>query len=130
MGGLPGLRILIIDDLASNIEILKLFLGKIVPEAEIDTAQGGYEAIGMYKTRRYDLVLLDLKMPGLDGFRVLKRLEDIDPLPPVYAVTAEVYEATRREVEVSSFSGLLEKPFNPEGLKKVIKEAIDAKNHR
>jgi len=124
------LRILIVDDLASNIEILRLFLGKIAPEAEIDTAQGGYEAIGMYKTRRYDLIFLDLKMPGLDGFQVLKRFEDIAPLPPVYAVTAEVYEATRREIKSSSFHGLLEKPFNPEGLKKVVKEAMHAKNHR
>jgi len=124
------LRILIVDDLVSNIEILRLFLSKIAPDAEIDTAQGGYEAIGMYKTRRYDLILLDLKMPGLDGFQVLKRLEELAPLPPAYAVTAEVYEATRREVEASSFLGLLEKPFNPEGIKKVIKEAMDAKHHR
>jgi CheY-like chemotaxis protein len=125
-----GLRILIVDDLASNIEILQLFLGKIAPDARIDTAQGGYEAIGMFKTRRYDLVLMDLKMPGLDGFQVLKRFEDIGPLPPVYAVSAEVYEATRQQIEDSRFSGLLEKPFNPEKLNNVVKEAIHAKHHR
>jgi CheY-like chemotaxis protein len=124
-----SLRILIVDDLASNIEILKLFLSKIAPDAEIDTAQGGYEAIGMFKTRRYDLILMDLKMPGLDGFQVLKRFEDIGPLPPAYAVTAEVYEATRREIETSRFNGLLEKPFNPEKLNHVVKEAIHAKHH-
>jgi CheY-like chemotaxis protein len=128
--GKEALRILIVDDLASNIEILKLFLGKITPESEIDTALGGYEAIGMYKTRRYDLILLDLKMPGLDGFQLLRRLEAIAPLPPAYAVTAEVYETTHREIESSRFNGLLEKPFNPEKLDKVVKEAMDAKNHR
>jgi len=83
----------------------------------------------MFKTRRYDLILMDLKMPGLDGFQVLKRFEDIAPLPPAYAVTAEVYEATRQEVESSRFSGLLEKPFNPEKLTQVVKEAMHAKHH-
>jgi CheY-like chemotaxis protein len=128
-GEMESLRILIVDDLASNIEILKLFLEKIAPDAEIDSAQGGYEAIGMFKTRRYDLILMDLKMPGLDGFQVLKRFEDIGSLPPAYAVTAEVYEATRREIEASRFRGLLEKPFNPEKLNQVVKEAIHAKHH-
>jgi CheY-like chemotaxis protein len=124
-----GLRVLIVDDLSSNIEILRLFLGKIAPDAEIDTAQGGYEAIGMYKTRRYDLILMDLKMPGLDGFQVLKRFEEIAPLPPAYAVTAEVYESTRQEVEHSGFRGLLEKPFNPEKLGEAVKEARHVKHH-
>jgi CheY-like chemotaxis protein len=73
---------------------------------------------------------MDLKMPGLDGFQVLKRFEDIGPLPPVYAVSAEVYEATRQQIEDSRFSGLLEKPFNPEKLNNVVKEAIHAKHHR
>jgi CheY-like chemotaxis protein len=126
---LDGLRVLIVDDLSSNIEILRLFLGKIAPDAEIDAAQGGYEAIGMYKTRRYDLILMDLKMPGLDGFQVLKRFEDLAPLPPAYAVTAEVYETTRQEVERSGFRGLLEKPFNPEKLGEAVKEARHAKHH-
>jgi len=124
-----GLRVLVVDDLISNIEILRLFLSKIAPDAEIDAAQGGYEAIGMYKTRRYDLILMDLRMPGLDGFQVLKRFEDIAPLPPAYAVTAEVYESTRKEVERSGFRGLLEKPFNPEKLSEAVKEARHVKYH-
>jgi two-component system sensor histidine kinase BarA len=122
------LRILIVDDLLSNINILKLFLGKIAPEAEVDSAQGGYEAIGMYRNRRYDLIFMDLKMPGLNGFKVLERFKTIAPLPPCYAITAEVYESTRQEVEASGFRDLLEKPYNAERIKKAVEEALDAKN--
>jgi CheY-like chemotaxis protein/anti-sigma regulatory factor (Ser/Thr protein kinase) len=123
------LRILIVDDLVSNIDILKLFLSKIAPDAEIDSAQGGYEAIGMYRNRRYDLIFMDLKMPGLDGFQVLEHFKKIAPLPLCYAITAEVYESTRKEVEVSGFRALLEKPYNAEQLKVAVKEALNEKNH-
>jgi CheY-like chemotaxis protein len=117
------LRILAVDDLASNLEILKLFIGRFVPDATVDTALGGYEAIGMYKTARYDLLLLDLKMPGLNGYDLLEKLRDIAEPARVYALTGDIYDETYQRVSETGFDGLLEKPIRPDRLQEVLKEA-------
>ncbi len=121
-----SLRILVVDDLASNLEILRLFIHQKYPDAVVDAALGGYEAIGMYKTQQYDLLLLDLKMPGLSGYELLERLQEIAALPKAYAITGDIYSDTYEKVEASAFNGLLEKPVNPDKLYEVMKEVADA----
>jgi signal transduction histidine kinase/CheY-like chemotaxis protein len=118
------LRVLAVDDIETNLEVLKLFIGNAYPEVRLDLAAGGYEAVGMYKTAAYDLVLLDLKMPGLNGFEVLKKLQTVRTLPAVYALTADVYKETYDKVMQAGFDGLLEKPLQPERLFDVIEKTM------
>ncbi|AKF24264.1 hypothetical protein YH65_01780 [Sulfurovum lithotrophicum] len=124
------LHILAIDDMETNLEILKMFITKKYPFANIDLATDGYEALGMYKSRAYDLVFIDLKMPGLNGFEVLKRLKTIhDHVPPTYALTADIYKSTYGKVAQAGFTGLLEKPLQLDILFEMIERVIDEKDN-
>jgi len=121
------IRILAVDDIETNLEILKLFIKNKYPHAALDLAMGGYEAIGMYKTQTYDIILMDLKMPGLNGFGVLEKLKAIKVPPPVYALTADVYKDTYDRVMNSGFAGLLEKPLQLDLMFEVIEKAVNEK---
>ncbi|RRS30896.1 MAG: hypothetical protein P794_05175 [Epsilonproteobacteria bacterium (ex Lamellibrachia satsuma)] len=126
-----NLHILAVDDMETNLEILKMFIAKKYPFTTIDLASGGYEAIGMYKSKTYDIVFIDLKMPGLNGFEVLKKLKTIHGhLPPTYALTADIYKSTYDEVAQAGFSGLLEKPLQLDILFETIERVIDEKNNQ
>ena len=122
--------ILSVDDIETNLELLKSFILKQYPNAVIDLAHGGYEAIGMTKVRKYDIIFIDLKMPGLNGFELLDKLYKTIDMPTTYALSADVYKSTYKKVEKSKFQGLLEKPFNIELIYDVIEKVINEKNSK
>ena len=124
-----AIRILAVDDIATNLEVLKLFVKLIFPNAVLDMAFGGYEAIGMYKSVEYDIILLDLKMPGLNGYEVIEAFEKIKPIPPTFALTADVYKKTYEKISQSGFIGLLEKPIQPNTLEEMITKALHDNTH-
>jgi len=121
------LNILAVDDIETNLEILKLFITNKYPHVSLDLATGGYEAIGMYKTQNYDMILMDLKMPGLSGFQTFEKLKDIKNPPASYALTADVYKSTYDQVIEAGFIDLLEKPLQLDILFATIEKAIDEK---
>ncbi|BAF72781.1 hybrid sensor histidine kinase/response regulator [Sulfurovum sp. NBC37-1] len=122
------LSVLVVDDTETNLDIFQLFIQKEYPDAIIDLAGGGYEAIGMCKIKTYDVIFLDLKMPGMDGFEVIKKLKILNgPLPIIYAFTADVYKSTYEKVEEAGFAGILEKPLNPEILYEILTRIEHAK---
>jgi len=121
------LRILAVDDIETNLEILKLFITNKYPHITLDLATGGYEAIGMYKTQTYDMIFIDLKMPGLSGFQTLEKLKDIKEPPATYALTADVYKSTYDQVIEADFVDLLEKPLQLDILFGTIEKALNEK---
>jgi len=114
------ISILAVDDTETNLDILKLFISKQFPHITLDLASGGYEAIGMFKIKKYDMVMLDLKMPGLNGFEVFDKLKKIGKLPPVYAFSADIYKSNIDKIEEVGFAGLIEKPLQPQKLYSII----------
>jgi CheY-like chemotaxis protein len=103
-------RILVVDD----DEFVRLMVGHILAAGgyEVDMAREGAEAIERIEKSRPDLVILDLVMPGLDGWAVLDHLHRSEAAPPVVVVTGhgdlEVFARTAREGVV----GYLSKPFS------------------
>jgi len=124
-----NVSLLVIDDTEMNLDIFKLFVSKRFPNITIDLAGGGYEGIGMFKIKKYDLVFLDLKMPGLNGFDVLTKLKKLGDLPPVYAFSADIYKSNLEKIEEYGFVGMVEKPLQPDKLFKIIEGVIDAKDY-
>ncbi len=125
-----NISILAIDDTETNLDILRLFISKKYPNVTLDMASGGYEGIGMFKIKRYDLVMLDLKMPGLDGFEVLDKLKELGiPLPPVYAFSADIYKSNIEKVEEHGFAGMIEKPLQPQKIYKIIERIMNESNN-
>jgi CheY-like chemotaxis protein len=109
-------RILVAEDNAVNRELLRELLearGYTVFEA-----CDGQEALQMIEQAQPDLLLLDIGMPVLDGFVVIRKVREnprLAPLP-VVAVTAYAMRGDREKILSSGFDGYLSKPLNPSSL--------------
>jgi CheY-like chemotaxis protein len=110
------IRILVAEDNAVNRELLRELL-----EARgysVSEACDGQEALRMIEQAQPELLLLDIGMPVLDGFAVIRRIREnprLAPLP-VVAVTAYAMRGDREKILNSGFDGYLSKPLNPSSL--------------
>jgi len=114
---LGGLRILVADDSETNRFVASEILG--AAGAEIVMAQDGAEAVARVRESRFDLVLMDLQMPGLDGYQALEQIRrEAGPsqAPPVAALTAWATQEERLRVEAAGMVDMILKPFRPEAL--------------
>ncbi|WP_371132544.1 response regulator [Polaromonas sp.] len=82
--------ILVVDDQAANVQLLEQFLSN-TGYTRVRSTMDPLEVAGLHAEHRYDLILLDLKMPGMDGFQVMQELKKntSDDYLPVIVLTAE-----------------------------------------
>ncbi|MFZ5374847.1 MAG: ATP-binding protein [Campylobacterota bacterium] len=116
--------ILIVDDIAENRLLLKEFLHEY--GFEIDEAEDGLVALERMRNRHYDLVLMDIRMPNMDGWQAIGtwRAEENPENPiPVVAVTASVMKHDYERI-VQSFDGFLEKPVSKNALLGTIRQFV------
>jgi len=117
-----GKKILVVDDNEINILIAKRILSKW--GLEIDAAINGYEAIDKIMSVHYDLVFMDIKMPGIDGFETTGIIRDIsDPYykeVPIIALTASTLKNDHYRFMECGMNGHVLKPFNPEEIKQLL----------
>jgi len=104
-------RILIVDDSTTNRIYLRDCIDTYFHDTYISEAVNGEESVLMVTAQRYDLVLLDIMMPVMDGCEALKQIKKIDPTVPVVMVTC--YEAKYLETYASGSDGFILKPFSP-----------------
>jgi PAS domain S-box-containing protein len=83
-------RILIVDDQEGNVSLLEQMLGD-AGYASVASTMNPLEVCALHRKHRYDLILLDLQMPGMDGFQVIEALKtnEADPYLPVMVITAQ-----------------------------------------
>lgn len=115
-------RLLWVDD---EIEMLKahiLFLQK--KDYEVMTANNGADAIDLYRSNRFDLILLDENMPGLSGLETLTHLKEIAPTVPVVMVTKNEEEDLMDQAIGSKIADYLIKPVNPSQVLLTLKKNI------
>lgn len=119
-------RILVIDD---DEGIRKLFLLSLEGKGfQIDTAESGEKSIELMQQTKYDLIYLDLKMPGMNGVETLRELRKMNKDVPVYIITAfhEEYFDQLKAVEQDGIDfELLKKPFDSEQLILVTKGILE-----
>jgi two-component system LytT family response regulator len=116
-----ALRILIVDDEAPARERLKRYLATLEGVEVIGEAKDGVQAVEMIEAQSPELVLLDIQMPGLDGFGVVEALAD----PPAIIFVTAYDQYAIRAFEVHALDYLL-KPFSRERLAKAIHRAQEA----
>ncbi|MFH1083800.1 MAG: response regulator, partial [Pseudomonadota bacterium] len=78
-------KILIIDDEKPTLAMFRLFLGAY--GYEVFTAENGEEGLEVFERERPPIVVTDIKMPGMDGFEVLRRIKEIEPSTEVIIIT-------------------------------------------
>lgn len=108
--------ILVVDDIANNRNLVINFLEGY--NLSVDTAQDGKEGIDMVKQMLPDLILMDLKMPVMDGFKAVSILKNDDNFCkiPVIAFTASALKEEKEKILNSGFDGYLRKPFTKKDL--------------
>lgn len=115
---LKGCRILIVEDNKINILLVSRLLK--CWKAQFEVAENGLEAQEMLKKERFDLILLDLQMPVMNGFELMEKLRMGEAGPqidiPVMALTADAYEQTRGKALSLGFNDFITKPIHADGL--------------
>ena len=119
----PVRRILIADDVAENRELLTSFLKPL--GFDVSEAEDGDAALAAVQADAPDLVLLDLVMPGLDGFEVVRRLRAAHgPEPKVVAVSANAFDEARQRALAMGCDSFMTKPVDMEQLLAVLAEQL------
>lgn len=106
-------RILVVDDDEMNLKRTQMILEK---EYTVFLAKSGQEALDKIKTERFDLILLDIAMPMMDGIETFRRMKDSSVESPVIFLTASGYEDDVRSAINLGAVNYLKKPFFPKEL--------------
>lgn len=126
---LQGIRILIADDSILNLEVGTQILEQ--EGAEVHAVQNGQEAVDILlcSPDDYDVVLMDIQMPVLDGLDAFKQLNEAlgDNCPPVIALTAGALTSQRQQINASGMADFVSKPFVVENLVSVIRRQVATK---
>ncbi|HVE70763.1 MAG TPA: response regulator [Thermoanaerobaculia bacterium] len=118
----PLRRVLIVDDDPEVRRILATALR--LKSLQIDEAQDGASAIDMLRSNNYAVVLLDIMMPGVDGFGVLEAI-GTEPDPPVVLVVSGAGKQVLDRVDTSKIHGIVKKPFDPLEIADVVAACAD-----
>ncbi|MDB5159184.1 MAG: luxQ 6, partial [Mucilaginibacter sp.] len=112
MLNLQGMNVLVVDDNKMNLLIASKFLRKW--QANVDEAQNGQIAVDMVNDKTYDLIIMDLQMPVMDGFEATQTIKKTQPKLPIIALTADAMPETYDKALTAGMSDYLTKPFVPE----------------
>lgn len=123
-------RILLVEDYEGNVVLLSYLLDNI--GCPYDVARTGLEALNMWKQRAYDVILMDVQMPEMDGFTAtaqIRRMEQEKSLPrtPIIGMTAHALVGDKEKCIEAGMDSYLPKPIVEIDLKAKIAEYLDAK---
>jgi len=114
-------KLLLVDDSSTARSIVSRVLGDAY---ELAYESNGESALSAIKTNPPDLVILDLLMPGMDGFTVLKELKAMNNTIPVLVLSADIQNSTRERVLSLGAVGIAYKPPRPETFRKAVEDAL------
>ena len=114
-------KILIAEDNDSNFILMTYILKKFYL---FDRAKNGQEAVEMVDKYDYDVVLMDIKMPIMDGLEATKRIKEKHPDLPVIALTANAFDSDRQLAMEAGCDDFLSKPVSSEICVKTIEKFI------
>ena len=109
--------ILVAEDTDSNFDLLEAILGK---DHQLIRAHDGMEAVTMFDEVKPDLILMDIKMPNLDGLEATKIIRELSATVPIIAQSAFAYEQDRKAAEEAGCNDFIAKPIADDKLKAMI----------
>lgn len=123
-------RILVVEDYEGNVVVLSYILNAL--DCNFDVAKTGLEAIQLWKAKHYDLILMDVQMPEMDGMtasRIIRKVEDEQSLvrTPIIGLTAHALVADKQKCIESGMDDYLSKPIVEADLKNAILHILERK---
>lgn len=120
---LTGVRVLIAEDNPVNLSVAKRFMCKW--GIAVHEATNGRDAVEKFRTNEYDVLLIDLEMPEMDGVTAVKEIRKVNSTIPAVAFTAAVYDNMQSDLLHKGFTDFIHKPFRPEDLHAKISFLVD-----
>jgi PAS domain S-box-containing protein len=121
----PSARILVVDDGAENRELVKLVLEE--NGLTVDEAENGQVAVDKAAVTRYDVILMDMSMPVMDGYTATRTLRQKGLKTPIFALTAHAMKGFEKEVLEAGCTGYVTKPIDIDVLLGAIAEKVGGK---
>ena len=130
------MKVMIIEDNAEVVEAVSLCLQIRWPDADISYAYGGLTGVQMVEAQEYDILILDINLPGINGFEVLRRIRSFS-MVPVIILTVRGWEEDQVEGLELGADDYIVKPFRPRELvsrvnsvlRRVNTSALGGENH-
>lgn len=119
----PGKRILIVDDSKINLKVANQILKPY--NFNVKMVESGFETLELMESQTFDLILMDIMMPKMNGVETLRRLKTIDGFDiPVIALTADAIEGTDEKYLNAGFDAYLSKPIDRYELDRVLNKYL------
>ncbi|MEQ9423406.1 MAG: response regulator [Cyclobacteriaceae bacterium] len=119
---LEDLRILLVEDSMINVMVAMKFLTKW--GIKVDHVENGKLAVERLQNHQYDLILMDLQMPIMDGYQAVEEIRKMGIQIPIIALTASAMLDVKQKIMTSGMNGFVMKPFRPEELYQEISSKV------
>jgi signal transduction histidine kinase/CheY-like chemotaxis protein len=119
---LSNVKVLVVEDNKINQMITKKILTKM--NLACDLIDNGEDAVEMVKENNYEIVLMDIHMPGISGLEATKRIRSFDKEQTIFALTAVTLEDKMHEFDEAGFDDIISKPFKQEDFEKKLYSAL------
>ncbi len=117
-----SVKILVVEDTDTNKEVIKLILEKHLFNFKI--VENGQDAIDIMKIEKFDLILMDLHMPVVDGYTASKEIRKFNTEIPIIALTAAAIKGVKEKCVIAGMNSFISKPFDSQNLLKIIYDYI------
>ncbi|TGM48386.1 PAS domain S-box protein [Leptospira biflexa] len=124
---LPKLEILIVDDVKQNVELIQILMES--NGHKVNIARNGLEAFHLFQDNQFDLVLMDIQMPEMDGLEATRQIRSFEiqnnrTQTPIIALSASVFEEDKQQAKLAGMDGFLSKPIDVDELNQEISKWI------
>jgi signal transduction histidine kinase/BarA-like signal transduction histidine kinase len=116
-----GKKVLLVEDNMINVMVSQQILEKV--DLKVEVARNGLSAVNMVKNNHYDIILMDIQMPIMDGYTASKEIRKFNKFIPIFALSASVFMQVKDKMNESGINGFIFKPFDPEDLLDQIENA-------
>ena len=122
---LPKARVLVVDDGPENRELVKLLLSDA--GVAVDEAENGHEGLEKATSGGYDVILMDVQMPEMDGFTAARKMREAGLETPIIALTANAMKGFEQECLAVGYSGYFSKPIDVDRFMDLMGELLGGK---